>query len=204
MKVRVSFQGPRKLGFALLGAVFAFLAALSQGAIAGDNGNIPEPSGTYAISVHGSLAVCLDSSFAAAACGGSGVTPYPFSIEEVGTITYASGVGCENDYQVAATQPSAIYGGPSSVTLTAHTVVKITAYDSTTGVGTASITGYTGGSCNGASFDSSGATESSSGTVQIVVVSKKRTEVLVTQDIGVPVSDIASVQISGTDLKQTE
>ena len=167
---------------------------------------IPEPSGSYAISAHGSFALCLNPSedFAAGECGASGVTAYPVSFEEVGTITYASGIGCENDYQVLASLPSSpAYTAANIVSLNAHTAVKITSYDPATGTGTASITGYTGGSCIGASFDSSGATETSSGTVQIVVTEGgNRNEILVTQDTGVPVSDLASVQLSGTDLKQ--
>lgn len=187
-------------------AITALALALAPLAWA-DGQGIPEPSGTYAISGHGSFALCLNPSenFAAGACGASGVTAYPASFEQVGTITYASGMGCESDYQVLAALPSSpVYGvlNTNIVSLNAHTVVTITNYDSTTGVGTASTIGYTGGSCNGATFDSSGATETSTGTIQIVVVSRKRNEILVTQDTGVPVSDLANVQISGTDLRQ--
>ncbi|MBV9481569.1 MAG: hypothetical protein JO249_12580 [Acidobacteria bacterium] len=183
------------------------LAVAAVAASADDEQGIPEPSGSYAVSVHGSFALCLNPSenFAAGACGASGVTAYPVSFEEVGTITYASGIGCESVYQVLAALPSSpAYTAPNIVSPNAHTVVKITSYDAATGVGTASFTGYTGGSCNGASFDSSGAIETATGTLQIVVTEGgKRNEVLVTQNTGVPVSDLASVQLSGTDLKQT-
>jgi hypothetical protein len=183
--------------------LFGMLAVAALATSAG--AQIPEPSGSYAVSVHGSFALCLNPSFAAGECGASGVTAFPVSFEEVGTITYASGIGCESDYQVLAALPSSpAYTAANIVSLNAHVVVKITSYDAATGVGTASTTGYTGGSCNGASFDSSGATETSTGTIQIVVTEGgKRNEVLVTQDTGVPVSDLASVQLSGTDLKQT-
>ncbi|MBV8891845.1 MAG: hypothetical protein JO266_07730 [Acidobacteria bacterium] len=181
--------------------LFVMLAVAAVGASADEQG-IPEPSGTFAVSVHGSFALCLTANFAPGACGASGVTTYPVSLGSVGTITYASGIGCESDAQVLAALPPNTL--PTIVSTNTHVVVRITSFDSTTGVGTASTTGYSGGSCNGADFDSSGATETSTGTIQIVVVEAgKRNEILQTELTGFPVSDIASPQISGTDLKQT-
>src|ERR1700736_4339833 len=68
------------------------------------------------------------------------------------------------------TQRSLVHCRPVPSTTNPETVVvKVTNYSSTTGIGTASYIGYSGGSCNGASFDSSGATEIASATLQFVV-----------------------------------
>jgi hypothetical protein len=48
---------------------------------------------------------------------------------------------------------------PPEVTTNAHTVGKITNYDPSTGTGDATFTGYFGGTCHGALFDKTGATE---------------------------------------------
>lgn len=180
---------------------FVVLALAAAAASAGEQA-IPEPSGQYALSIHGSLALCLNpaENFAPGVCGASGVTTFPLTDEEIGTVTYGSGIGCESYYQVLAALPPNTL--PTIVTLNGHLVITITTYDRATGVGTISFIGYTGGSCNGASFDSSGATEASTGTIQFVVVNKKHIEILVTQ-LTSPTNSIASPQISGTDLKQT-
>jgi hypothetical protein len=177
--------------------VLALAAATSAGA------QIPEPSGSYSVSVHGSLTVCLNpaANYAEESCSASNVLVYPVTDELNGTITWASGVGCESDYGVSAALPPT--ASPSSVTTNAHTVAKITSYDAATGVGTASSTGYTGGSCNGADFDSSGATEISSGTIQFVLSEGgRRNDVLVTQ-LTDPTNSISSFSLIATDLKQT-
>ena len=56
---------------------------------------------------------------------------------------------------------------PPLVTNNQHNAVKILDYDPQTGVGDASFIGYTDGHCNGANFDSTGATEINHGTVHI-------------------------------------
>jgi hypothetical protein len=71
-----------------------------------------------------------------------------------------------------------------------------------TKVGTASTTAYMGGSCHGADFDSSGATESSTGAIQFVLSEGRRhNDILVTQ-LTSPTNSIGSFSLSATDLKQ--
>ena len=125
---------------------------------------------------------------------------YPVTDIAVGSITYASGSGCGTDTEIfSALPPSAL----PSTTNPETVVVKVTNYSSTTGIGTASYTGYSGGSCNGASFDSSGATEIASGTLQFVVTEGgKQVEITFTQ-LTNPISSLGSVSLFDTDLKQT-
>jgi hypothetical protein len=174
------------------------LAALATSAGA----QIPEPSGSYGLTAPGTFAVCLNpTTYAEEACSTSGVLVYPITFVEVGTITYSSGTFCESDYQVTAALPPS--ASPSSATLNAHTVGKLTSYDAATGTGTGEFTGYNGGSCIGASFDSRGATEVSSGTYQIVVTEGgKRNDVLITS-LTNPTNSLGSVSLTATELRQT-
>jgi hypothetical protein len=181
--------------------LFGMLAVATLATSAGAQ-SIPEPSGQYSIARHGSFAVCLNpaANYADESCSASGVFAYPVTVIAVGSITYESGIGCGTDTEIfSALPPSALPStlGPETV------VVKVTNYSSTTGVGAASYTGYSGGSCNGASFDSSGATVIASGTLQFVVTEGgKQVEITFTQ-LTNPTSSLGSVSLFDTDLKQT-
>ena len=159
--------------------LFGMLAVAALATSAGAQ-SIPEPSGQYSIARHGSFAVCLNpTTFADESCSKSGVFVYPLTDIAVGSITYESGSGCGTDTEIfSALPPNATPSTPGPETV----VVKVTHYSSTTGIGTASYTGYSGGSCDGASFDSSGATEIASGTQQFVVTEGgKQVEITYTQ-----------------------
>lgn len=177
------------------------LALAAAAASAGEQG-IPEPSGQYSIARHGSLALCLNpaANYTLESCSASGVFVYPVTDIAVGSITYESGIGCGTDTEIfSALPPSAMAStlGPETV------VIKVTNYNSTTGIGTASYTGYSGGSCNGSSFDSSGATEIASGTLQFVVTEGgQRVEITFTQ-LTNPTNSLGSVSLFDTDLRQT-
>ncbi|MBV8773564.1 MAG: hypothetical protein JO166_14725 [Deltaproteobacteria bacterium] len=80
----------------------------------------------------------------------------------------------------------------------------MTKYDSTTGIGSASYTGYSGGSCNGTSFDSSGATEIGSATLQFVVTRGGRQIDITFTQLTNPTNSIGSVSLFDTDLRQTK
>jgi hypothetical protein len=119
----------------------------------------------YSIARHGSLTLCSNpSTNAPEACSASGAVIAPVSDRATGSITYSSGVGCGTDTEVFNSIP------PSTAPpmLNPETmVIKVTNYNSTTGVGTGTYTAYSGGSCSGATFDSSGATEEVTGTLEI-------------------------------------
>ena len=75
--------------------------------------------------------------------------------------------GCTAVTEVDSNLP--VDASPSRVTTNENMVTTPLNYDPTTGTGDFSLTGYTGGKCNGAAFDSTGATEISSGTSHAVV-----------------------------------
>jgi hypothetical protein len=182
------------LGFLLSGVPFGELAssALAQG-----SSTIPTPPpGNYSQTEHGSFAICLNPAkdYAEQACGQSGVQAFPLSSVIVGAVTTdASGNACASESEVDADIPPAGY--QPTVTLNEHSTSKVTSYDSSTGFGSGSFTGYTGGSCNGASFDSSGATEISSGTFQFVVTENgKRVDYIITQ-LTNPTNSIADFEV---------
>jgi hypothetical protein len=186
--------------------VVLFVMLLAVGTVATSAGtqNILEPSGSYSVSVHGTVTVCLNpaNNYAAESCSAATVFAYPVTIAEIGTITYASGIGCETDYAEVVT-PLPPANTPATVTLNGHLVAKLT-YDPATGVAISAFTTYLGGSCNGAQFDSNGATETATGTSQLVVTERgKRIDALLTQVTEVPVNDITSVLLHSVDLKQT-
>jgi hypothetical protein len=82
--------------------------------------------------------------------------------------------------------------------------VEITNYDPTTGIGTKSFTRYSGGSCSGANFDSTGATEISFGTLSFVATDGgKREDEVVTQLEAYPTNYAGSVSLFVTEQKQT-
>jgi hypothetical protein len=135
-------------------------------------------------------------------CSANNALVFPTIETSIGAGTIESGIFCENNYVVdAALTPDVT---PSTVTLDEHTVGKTTSYDSTTGTGTATFTGYAGGSCSGTSFNSSGATEISSGTMQFVVgEGGRRVDWNITQ-LTNPSNSLSSVSYTGTRLRQAK
>jgi hypothetical protein len=187
-----------------LSAMTIFAAILSQliPITSAEAQNIPAPNGRYSIARHGSLTLCSNpSTNAPEACSASGAVIAPVSDIATGSITYSSGVGCGTDTEVFNSLPP----NTSPPMLNPETVViKVTNYDSTTGIGTGSYTAYSGGSCTGADFDSSGASEEVTGTLEFVVTAGgKQVDVAITQ-LQSPINSLGSVSLFDTDLKQTQ
>jgi len=185
----------------LLVMLAAFAAVLSQKAIAG-KGGIPFPAGQFSTTLQGSFAICLDSTtFAGESCSTSGVLVFPQSTLQNGVITFdASGNSCSTSTAVNSNLPVDAFLQPVT---NQNSVNKVLNYDSMTGTGDASFTSYTGGACHGATFDSTGATEVSSGTVHFVATDDgKRFDFLITK-LTDSIGSIGSFSLSGTDLRQT-
>jgi hypothetical protein len=164
---------------------------------------IPEPTGRYSVARQGSLAVCLNpaKNYAAESCSASGAVVFPLSDIATGSITYLAGIGCGTDTEVFNSLP------PNTVppSLNPETVVvKVTSYESTTGIGTGSYTAYSGGSCTGANFDSTGATKEGSGTLQFVVTEDGRQVEATLTQFQSPINSLGSVSLFDSDLKQTK
>jgi hypothetical protein len=191
----------------LLVMLAAFALIFSQKAIAGKgNGGqgIPIPSGQFSSTAQGSFAVCLNpTTFVEESCSTSGALVAPLTLLDNGVVTGdGSGNSCEAFTEVDTDFPPD--ASPPTVTTNEHSVSKELDYDSTTGTGDGSFTSYTGGSCNGASFDSTGATELSSGTFHFVVSRDgSRIDFLITK-LTNPTSSLGDFGLSGTDLKQSK
>jgi hypothetical protein len=87
-------------------------------------------------------------------------------IEAGQTVRDSAGNGCGTHVAVANLSPP-VQAPPFVVPVT-H-VFKVTKYDPTTGIGDQTLTEYSGGTCNGAIFNSAGATQSVTGTLHFVV-----------------------------------
>jgi len=129
------------------------------------------------------------------------VLVFPQSTLQNGVITFdASGNSCSTSTAVNSNLPVDAFLQPVT---NQNSVNKVLNYDSMTGTGDASFTSYTGGACHGATFDSTGATEVSSGTVHFVVTDDgKRFDFLITK-LTDSIGSIGSFSLSGTDLRQT-
>jgi hypothetical protein len=162
-----------KARYAVLLVILAsFAVVMSQKMVAanGEGGGIPLPVGQFSITGQGSLAICLNPSNPASeeACTTSGALVVPLSVLDNGAGALdSSGNACFTFTEVDANLP--VDASPPLVTPNEHVVGSVTNYDSTTGTGDGSFTGYVGGKCNGASFDDTGATKLSSGTDHFVV-----------------------------------
>jgi hypothetical protein len=198
----------------LVTAIFAGLI-LSQKAIAGNhggpsNGNqgggqggIPLSAGQFSQTFQGSFALCLDpTSFAEESCSTTAVLVIPLSILDNGVIASdETGNSCATITEVDSDLP--VDASPPNVTANEHSVGTLLNYDSTTGTGNGSFTNYIGGACNGATFDSTGATELASGTNHFVVTDNgNRVDFLITS-ITNPTGSIGDFSASGTNLRQT-
>jgi hypothetical protein len=191
----------------LLVMLAVFAAVLSQKAIAGKGesggGGIPLPAGQFSSTLQGSFAICLNpTTFALESCSTSGVLAIPLSLLDNGAVTGdAAGNSCTTFTEVDSDLP--VDASPPSVTANEHSVGTLLNYDSTTGTGDASFTGYTGGTCNGATFDSTGATEVSSGTFHFVVSEGgNRFDDVITK-LTNGTGSIGDFSLSGAALRQT-
>jgi type VI protein secretion system component Hcp len=111
------------------------------------------------------------------------------------------GNSCSNVTEVGSDLP--VDASPPTVTANEHTVGKQLNYDSTTETGDISFTTYAGGTCNGATFDSTGANEISSGSLHFVITDDgKRVDFLVTT-LTNSTGSIGDFSLSGTNLRQT-
>ena len=107
--------------------------------------------------------------------------------------------GSATAVRLAARSP----GAGNTVRPTAATS-RVRKAGSTTGIGSGSYTAYSGGSCNGANFDSSGASEIGSGTIEFVVTKGGRQVNVALTSLQNSTNSLGSVSLFDTDLKQTK
>ena len=169
----------------------------------GGQGGIPLPAGQFSSTLQGSLAFCLNStSFAPEACSTDGTLLIPLSILAVGAFTQDSaGNVCAAYTEVDSNLP--VDASPPTVTANEHVLAKVLNYDSTTGIGDGSFTSYTGGTCNGVTFDSTGASELSTGTDHFVVTKDGNRVDFIFTTLRNATGSIGDFSLSGTNLRQT-
>jgi hypothetical protein len=151
----------RCLVLLLMLATFTGQKALAQ--------SFPLKAGSSSITATGSVAVCLNpTTFANEACTTTGVLVVPLTVLSVGrNVSDAEGNTCASVAETDTVFPANAF--LPIVTKNEHNVSKLTSYDPNTGVGVGTNTSYIGGHCNGAWFDSAGATKNSTSTFRIVV-----------------------------------
>jgi hypothetical protein len=191
--------------FAVLFVGFAFVLTGRLSKVAAQEeaaGVIPISAlrGNYADLLKGSFAVCpTPVTFAEESCKTAGALVFPLSIVTAGHLTVGKNVACETGTEVVSDLPVDI--SPAQTT-PIHVAPNLLDYDSKIGTGDFSFTAYTGGTCKGATFDSTGATVLSSGTVHFVASNNgKRVDGVVTS-LTDPAGGIGDFSLSTLDLRQ--
>jgi hypothetical protein len=125
-------------------------------ATAGGSSQIALPSGHFSFTAQGTEANC-----AAGPC-------ITLNIIEAGNMVRDSaGNACGSHSAVVTTIPPT--AAPPIVVPSVITVLSLLNYDATTGTGDATLSEYSGGSCNGAIFNSTGSTQVVSGSLHFSV-----------------------------------
>jgi hypothetical protein len=154
----------------IVGVIFTLVMSQEFKAVAASRAtaNIPPPVGGYASTAQGSFAVCLDpGTFAEESCTTAGAVVLPVNYLAAGELTFDyNGNACGTFIQDGSDIP--VGASPSQVS-TSTNAGKILDYDPATGVGDLSFTAYSGGKCQGTTFDGTGATIASTGTGHFVV-----------------------------------
>ncbi len=197
-----------KFALTMVVAVAGLVLLADQRAAA--NGGIPLAAlaGNYSNTTQGSYSLCLDpKTFAGVDCATfSGPLVLPQTYLTVGEATRdKNGNSCSAHIDVNTSLP--VDNTPPFVQGGHPTVGKIIDYDPTTGTGDMGLTTYSGGKCNGATFDGGGATESATATAHFAASSGgKRIDLIITSLIGFVTDTTGNVfgdfSLSGTLLKQ--
>jgi hypothetical protein len=166
----------------------------------GDQIPLRKLAGTYAFTSHGSLAVCMESAppHAGVTCGSPNSIVVPLTLLDIGVVTRDDeGNSCGTTTETGSDLPVDV--SPPTI-LAAHFAAKTTSYDSTTGTGDESVTGYVGGQCHGSTFDPTGATAISTLTTHIAASDHgKRVDFVITS-VTTPAGSTGDFSISGTIL----
>jgi hypothetical protein len=167
-----------------------------------DHGNFLLPSGQFTVTSQGSLGVCINpATFTEESCGTAGALVIPETELYAGvTAVDKEGTSCVTFTTTDTTFP--VGAVPPTVISNAHCVGKILNYDSTIGAGDGSYTVFIGGQCNGATFDSAGATETKTGNFHFVVSDGGNRSDFIITSLTDQVGGVAGFSFSGTYLRQ--
>ena len=170
-------------------------------------GQIPLPVGQYSITGQGSFTTCVNpNTLKQEACGTAGELIVPEITVRTGVnILDQQGNFCVSAVDVTTPNIPPLYPilMPPIVTADSHVAGKVLDYDPSTGSGDSTFTTYRGGTCTGATFNSTGAIVVNSGDSHFVVTAANggRYDAIVTK-ITTPANSIAGFSYSVTGLSQ--
>jgi hypothetical protein len=192
------------LTVAALGALLVAGTIAAQAA--GMGAREPELSSTalaghWAGRATGFVTICLNSDNARVTCGSAGSVPVQFNANLVLASTLdGQGNGCGNFTLVLAPLVGSATALPP---LQVAQVLKVTSFDAPTSTGEADFHNFTGGKCVGASFDNTGATAFSNGTLHFAVINNgNQLESMVETDAAAD-SSFGAETLSWTSTRQT-
>jgi hypothetical protein len=157
------------------------------------------PAGSAEVTIRGSVTVCVaQGTMTPKLCSAAGAAAVETSVIVVGRISWdAQGNACST-----ATEIISVPGTVVSMTEAVIFVGKIATYNATTQMGTATVVGYSGGSCSGPVPNLKDAVQRSTSDVQFVLSQGgNRLDGIVTK-ISFPSVELGAVSLSGTGIKQ--
>jgi len=197
-----------KFALTMVFAVAGLVLLAEQRAAAGQGIPLKALEGNYSLTNQGPFSLCLNpATFAGVNCAKfSGPLIVPQTYLNVGGLTRDDdGNSCGTLTAVSSSLP--VDNTLPFVDNTARAVGKISTYDSVTGTGEISFTNYSGGKCNGSTFDKTDATETGTAVAHFAVSNGGKRMDLVYTSVIAFVSDttgdvIGDFSLSGTMLKQ--
>jgi hypothetical protein len=160
-----------------------------------DESDLAKLAGQYTSADEGSITLCFQPGFTATeACSDADAVPVVFNDPLVGSFTEdKAGNICGTSTDVLSA-PGDVH--PPIVTVQ-NVSAKVTNYDPSTASGDARFTDYNGGKCNGANFDSTGATVNNNGTLHFVASAGGDRRDYVATSLIDSVGDIGRIQFFG-------
>jgi hypothetical protein len=157
--------------------------------------------GSYSETGQGSFAACLLSTGVEVPCTTSGASAHAFGLAETGQVSIGpSGSACTTITAVGSDLPPDAF---PPLMVVVHEVLTVTGYDPITGTGDIASKAYTGGHCNGVSFDSTGATLYNSFKYHFAVTDKGNRWDLIVTSWTDPEGGIGSFLVTDTLLRQS-
>ena len=159
-------------------------------------------AGKYAARFDGFLTICLS---AGVPISCASVSPVPTSVAlNFREILQSSRDAAGNSCAVNTSTTAPVSGTKFPANVNPHIdVFTNTSFDPKTGSGTESVSSYHGGSCNGAAFDSAGATLTATGTFSFVVSDSGNRIESIVKTFSSVTDSVKGVVISGTFIRQS-
>ncbi len=157
------------------------------------------PAGSAEETIQGSVTVCFaPGTTTPESCSDKEVTFVVVSFLEVGQVTWDNkGNAC-----AAGVETISVPGSAFTLSQPATLVGKLSNYDPKTQSGDGSGIGYSGGKCNGAAFDSTGAAVRSNAAFHFVISRDKKRLDSVLTSLSVTDQEVGAFSISSTAFKQ--